>query len=157
MFIDEDVFKRWLFFRFKSIYQLAVDHIKELKTLISEDWEQLETPLESLKTKSTFLEGKIKDFEKDMLIHKQLVEENLSLDKWMDEVNKFLHAEEVAWGDVEVLEAQLEQSNVIVSKLFQLNELNQRECGVLLPHSFYLFWNDICVKRLIRWWLNEGD
>ena len=49
----------------------------------------------------------------DMLIHKQLMDENLSLDKWMDEVNKFLHAEEVAWGDVDVLEAQLEQSNVI--------------------------------------------
>jgi len=93
---------------------LAEDHIKELTTLISENWEQLEAPLESLKTKSAFLAGKIKDFEKDMLIHRQLVDENLSLDKWMDEVNKFLHAEEVAWGDVEVLEAQLEQSNVIV-------------------------------------------
>lgn len=30
----------------------------------------------------------------------------------MAEVQKFLTAEDVGWGDVEVLEAQLEQSNV---------------------------------------------
>lgn len=31
----------------------------------------------------------------------------------MAEVNNFLTAEDVGWGDVEILEAQLEQSNVI--------------------------------------------
>lgn len=49
----------------------------------------------------------------DVVLYRQLKDESQSLDKWMAEVNNFLTAEDVGWGDVEVLEAQLEQSNVI--------------------------------------------
>ncbi len=48
----------------------------------------------------------------DVVLYKQLKNESQSLDNWMAEVQKFLTAEDVGWGDVEVLEAQLEQSNV---------------------------------------------
>ena len=48
----------------------------------------------------------------DVVMFSQLKEESQSLDKWMKEVQSFLTAEDVAWGDVETLEAQLEQSNV---------------------------------------------
>jgi hypothetical protein len=48
----------------------------------------------------------------DVVMFSQLKEESHSLDKWMKEVQSFLTAEDVAWGDVETLEAQLEQSNV---------------------------------------------
>lgn len=45
-------------------------------------------------------------------MYTQLKHECQSLDKWMEEVQKFLTAEDVSWGDADVLEAQLEQSNV---------------------------------------------
>ena len=48
-----------------------------------------------------------------MVMLKQLKKESESLDKWIEEVRNFLTAEDVGWGDVDVLEAQLEQSNVI--------------------------------------------
>lgn len=48
----------------------------------------------------------------DMVTFNQLRKEANSLDKWMDEVQKFLTAEDVAWGDPDTIEAQLEQSNV---------------------------------------------
>ena len=48
----------------------------------------------------------------DVILYKQLKDESQSLDKWMSDVQKFLMAEDVGWGDPEVLEAQLEQSNV---------------------------------------------
>lgn len=53
----------------------------------------------------------------DMLMLKQLKKESESLDKWMEEVRSFLTAEDVGWGDVDVLEAQLEQSNVVLFPL----------------------------------------
>jgi hypothetical protein len=52
-----------------------------------------------------------------MLMLKQLKKESESLDKWMEEVRSFLTAEDVGWGDVDVLEAQLEQSNVVLFPL----------------------------------------
>lgn len=54
----------------------------------------------------------------DVILYKQLKDESQSLDKWMAEVQKFLTAEDVAWGDVDVLEAQLEQSNVRIYVFF---------------------------------------
>lgn len=56
-----------------------------------------------------------------MVLYKQLKDESQSLDKWMADVQNFLTAEEVGWGDVEVLEAQLEQSNVNTQRLFSSN------------------------------------
>jgi hypothetical protein len=53
----------------------------------------------------------------DVVLYKQLRDESQSLDNWMAEVQNFLTAEDVGWGDVEVLEAQLEQSNVIAHSL----------------------------------------
>lgn len=47
------------------------------------------------------------------MMQKQLKNECESLDKWLEEVQNFLTAEEVGWGDADVLEAQLEQSNVL--------------------------------------------
>lgn len=46
------------------------------------------------------------------MMYTHLKKECLSLDQWMEEVQTFLTAEDVSWGDADVLEAQLEQSNV---------------------------------------------
>ena len=48
----------------------------------------------------------------DMLLYVQLKNESQSLDNWMADVQKFLTAEDIGWGDQDVIEAQLEQSNV---------------------------------------------
>lgn len=98
--------------------------------------EELKEALDAYESKLNQLESKIPEFQKgkmivvlqfhvksilkqnhtffiaDVVLYKQLKDESLSLDKWMAEVQKFLTAEEVGWGDIEVLEAQLEQSNV---------------------------------------------
>ena len=42
----------------------------------------------------------------------QLEEESSGLQSWLGEVETFLEAEDTALGDVETLQAQLEQSNV---------------------------------------------
>lgn len=48
----------------------------------------------------------------DVLLYVQLKNESQSLDNWMTDVQKFLTAEDIGWGDADVIEAQLEQSNV---------------------------------------------
>ena len=70
------------------------------------------TDVESLKIKIDLLTHKSADFEKNLLMYKQLKDESDSLQRWMKEVQCFLVAEDVAWGDADTLEAQLEQSNV---------------------------------------------
>lgn len=47
-----------------------------------------------------------------MLLYVQLKKESQSLDKWMADVQQFLTAEDIGWGDQDMIEAQLEQSNV---------------------------------------------
>lgn len=51
-------------------------------------------------------------FSVDVLLYVQLKNESQSLDNWMADVQKFLTAEDIGWGDQDVIEAQLEQSNV---------------------------------------------
>lgn len=122
---------------------MAKDQMATLSPAVDESCEKLNEALNSLKLKINQLELKISEFEKgkmivylkfhvksiltqnrvfltDVVLYKQLKDESQSLDKWMAEVQKFLTAEEVGWGDVEVLEAQLEQSNVNSNKLFHL-------------------------------------
>ena len=62
-----------------------------------------------------------------MLMFNQLKDESCSLDKWMVEVQSFLTAEDVAWGDAETLEAQLEQSNVRGVVFFVLTSFSSME------------------------------
>lgn len=117
---------------------MATDQINKFTSLDGENSENLEITLESLKSKVSQLESRISEFEKgkksigckyihffiesfslknsDVVLYKQLRDESQSLDNWMAEVQHFLTAEDVGWGDVEVLEAQLEQSNVITHR-----------------------------------------
>ncbi|KAI9557614.1 dystrophin [Daphnia sinensis] len=99
--------------KFQAMLQMVTDQINNLTSPGSESCEKLETAVESLKCKICNLESRISEFEKDVVLYRQLKDESQSLDKWMAEVNNFLTAEDVAWGDVEVLEAQLEQSNAL--------------------------------------------
>uniref|UniRef100_A0A0N8BMF8 Dystrophin major muscle n=2 Tax=Daphnia magna TaxID=35525 RepID=A0A0N8BMF8_9CRUS len=99
--------------KFQAMLQMVTDQINNLTSRGSESCEELETAVESLKCKICNLESRITEFEKDVVLYRQLKDESQSLDKWMAEVNNFLTAEDVGWGDVEVLEAQLEQSNAL--------------------------------------------
>ncbi|XP_046644687.1 utrophin-like isoform X8 [Daphnia pulicaria] len=93
--------------------QMATDQINKLASGDVENGENLETTVKSLKYKVNQLESRVSEFEKDVVLYKQLKDESQSLDNWMAEVQNFLTAEDVGWGDVEVLEAQLEQSNAL--------------------------------------------
>lgn len=116
---------------------MANDQVAGLTPQENSDSQDLANVLDSSKSKINQLESKIAEFEKgkrsfhffnerlfnfghlncarfpDIVLYQQLRNESQSLDKWMIDVQNFLTAEEVGWGDIDIIEAQLEQSNVI--------------------------------------------
>ncbi|EFX89386.1 dystrophin [Daphnia pulex] len=114
--------------------QMATDQINKLTSADVENGENLETTVESLKFKVNQLESRISEFEKDVVLYKQLKDESQSLDNWMAEVQYFLTSEDVGWGDVEVLEAQLEQSNALQDdvKILEPSVVNVKHVITLL-------------------------
>uniref|UniRef100_A0A1W7RAQ1 Protein detached n=1 Tax=Hadrurus spadix TaxID=141984 RepID=A0A1W7RAQ1_9SCOR len=62
---------------------------------------------------SALIEDRLEKLETTLIQLKQFEEEVTGLSNWIEEVNAFLHAEEAALGDVDTLQAQLEQSNAL--------------------------------------------
>uniref|UniRef100_T1IRG4 Protein detached n=1 Tax=Strigamia maritima TaxID=126957 RepID=T1IRG4_STRMM len=88
-------------------------HIKKVDTELKDlncRWEDVASMLDERQDKL------------DQGIHqlKQFQDEVDGLSSWMKEVNMFLHAEEAAIGDIETLEAQLEQSTALQEDIVTL-------------------------------------
>ncbi|KAL3212838.1 hypothetical protein MRX96_007875 [Rhipicephalus microplus] len=61
----------------------------------------------------SLLKERLQFLRKHMLVLKRFQEEMKSVQKWINDVTSFLEDEDVAYGDLEKLEAQLEQSNAL--------------------------------------------
>ncbi|KAL1435838.1 hypothetical protein MTO96_010612 [Rhipicephalus appendiculatus] len=61
----------------------------------------------------SLLKERLQFLRKHMLVLKRFQEEMKSVQKWINDVTSFLEDEGVAYGDLEKLEAQLEQSNAL--------------------------------------------
>ncbi|XP_037520470.1 dystrophin [Rhipicephalus sanguineus] len=61
----------------------------------------------------SLLKERLQFLRKHMLVLKRFQEEMKSVQKWISDVTSFLEDEDVAYGDLEKLEAQLEQSNAL--------------------------------------------
>ncbi|KAG7153745.1 Utrophin-like [Homarus americanus] len=96
-------------------------NIMEDITKLNKQWE---TTTESLRLR-------IQNIEKVMEKQKQYNDEVSGLKSWLDEVDVFLQAEEAALGDIETLEAQLEQSNALQDDVatLQTNVSNIKTTG----------------------------
>ncbi|CAG2163773.1 unnamed protein product [Oppiella nova] len=80
---------------------------KEVMSLLSKSTDELNLKWDSVNNK---IKSRIELINKSLQTISLLEEEIVSLDKWMDEVDVFLN-EDIAIGDLETLEQQLEQCN----------------------------------------------
>nr|XP_027238839.1 dystrophin-like isoform X4 [Penaeus vannamei] len=101
----------------KHINDACTALIKEGQLGISDDFTKLNKQWE---TTTEALQSRIKAIEKVIEKEKQYNDEVSGLCSWMSEVDVFLQAEEPALGDIETLEAQLEQSNALQDDIVTL-------------------------------------